>query len=232
MLAIPRSYLALEEWERAEEGLTKIVEVDKRFSPRKSPVWQKALGELAYVLYRQGKYAQAVPKWDELLRRPRALGRSRFSRLAITYSLGDSYRGIQSYDPKKRRVELTQAADCFDKVRQLAAEQPPEGKLELQMLRMSYLGEADCLYQLEHFERALDAYRVTAGKYPERVEGLSALFGMAACYRRMGPASGTAATLAVKRALWTLEKVKREHPTRVTPFHETCWTGLETGSLR
>jgi tetratricopeptide (TPR) repeat protein len=57
--------------------------------------------------------------------------------------------------------------------------------LQMGLLRSAYFGEADCLFQLEKYEDAINAYRSTAGRFLNRPEALEALVQISICQQKL-----------------------------------------------
>jgi TolA-binding protein len=228
MLARARSCVALGNLDKAEAALTAIVTEDDRFAPP-GRMWREALGELAHVLYRRGRFQSAVEKLDEMLSREGAVEASRFSRIEVTYWLADSYRSIRSADWTARRAELARAAEYFAQVHSAAVDEPSAAPETAWMVRRSRLAEADCRYELADYARAAALYESAAEKYLDGGEGVTALFGLAASLHRLGE-EGRAVD-AIRRARWCQDEMKKEHPEQATPFFRSEWSTLAAWSV-
>lgn len=223
MLARTESYIAMGELANAERALGEIVYHDELFSPS-GKVWCRALTELAYVLYAQGRFKEAVPKLDEILTREGALGSARFTRLEATYYLADAYRNVGSIEPAARRMELKGAARHFAEVREMGLEEAMVSSPEAGMVRTSHVAEADCRYELGDYTTALRLYEHAAEKFLDSVEGVRALFGIAACLHKVGEFERAA--LAADRARWSAGRLKASSPEHVTKFQENAWNAM------
>ncbi len=222
MLARANCRRAAGDWAGAERAYAEIVGRPDLFNPA-GRQWREALCEMGYVLYRGGKFREAVVKIDEALERPgvvEGLSETRFTRAELTYYLADAWRSIGSGDPSARRGELAAAADRFAAVR-AAAETRAPSELEATLRRRSLIAEADCRFELADYRAALALYRRTAEKYLDRAEGVGALYGAAACLDRLD--ERTAAGETLKRAKWCHRRLKEEHANELNSFLEGQW---------
>jgi tetratricopeptide (TPR) repeat protein len=86
-------------------------------------------------------------------------------------------------------VLLEQAFESFRSLHQdINADKDLAGNSDktANLLRNSYFGEADTLFDLERWEEAILAYRNTASRFLNRPESLEALSQMAICHRKLG----------------------------------------------
>ena len=65
--------------------------------------------------------------------------------------------------------------------------------------RHAYLNRADCLFDLQAYVRAVEAYKEAIWRYPQESSSLSASVQIIRCYQRMGDASKARAALEKAR---------------------------------
>ncbi|MBX3394100.1 MAG: tetratricopeptide repeat protein [Phycisphaerae bacterium] len=80
--------------------------------------------------------------------------------------------------------------------------------LDATYLRAAYLYLGDCLFDLNDFERAVEAYRETAWRYENEPAAVAAMMQVVNCYFRMG--RGEEARAALARMKWLLKKIPPE----------------------
>ena len=87
-------------------------------------------------------------------------------------------------------------------------------------LRAAYLYRADCLFDLNRYQKALEAYREAAWRYEDQPTAVSASLQVVNCHERLGQFADAAAALA--RARWLLAKVPADSfdPLRGAPSKE------------
>lgn len=77
--------------------------------------------------------------------------------------------------------------------------------LDATYLRAAYLYLGDCLFDLNDFERAVEAYRETAWRYENEPAAVAAMMQVVNCYFRLG--RGEEARAALARMKWLLKKI-------------------------
>jgi tetratricopeptide (TPR) repeat protein len=90
---------------------------------------------------------------------------------------------------QQRRALLEQALDEFRKLRHTITQRQESLMLPVQtnaLIRNSYFGEADTLYDLGLWEEAITAYQNVASRFLNKPESLEALLLMSQCHRKLG----------------------------------------------
>ncbi|MBN2559357.1 MAG: tetratricopeptide repeat protein [Phycisphaerae bacterium] len=141
----------------------------------------------------------------------------------LTFLLADAYRqsaqGLADQDgsalDERGRAEMKEAVDQrlhraverFEQV--IAALAPHDGSgltdLEQAYLRVSYLYRGDCLFDLGHFEEAIEAYNEAVWRYEDLPAAVSASMQIVHCHQRLGQWDEAAA--ALERLSWLLKKM-------------------------
>jgi tetratricopeptide (TPR) repeat protein len=141
----------------------------------------------------------------------------------LTFLLADAYRrsgGLlreeaeslpsdaareEARNEARRRME--RALVGYEKAIALLAPLDASGLSELEQtyLRMSYLYRGDCLFDLERYGQAVEAYQEAAWRYEDLPAALSASAQVVHCYLRLGQPAAAGATLA--RMKWLLRKI-------------------------
>ncbi len=108
----------------------------------------------------------------------------------------------------QQRNLLEQALDGFRSLHQAISgrEESLSSEKNLPILRNSYFGEADTLFELGRWEDAIQAYRNAASRFLNRPESLEALAQMAVCHRKVGR------EFEAKKTLAQAEQVLRRIP--------------------
>ncbi len=126
--------------------------------------------------------------------------------VALNQNLIDSVKRQQI---QQRRILLENALTEFRQLhRDLNALSEDDGlsKEHLAILRNSYFGEADALFQLQRYEEAILAYRNVGNRFLNQPESLEALVQISECQRRLGQ------TAASKRTLQQADQVLKRIP--------------------
>jgi tetratricopeptide (TPR) repeat protein len=98
---------------------------------------------------------------------------------------------------------------------------PTEGAI----LRNSYFGRADALFDRGNFDEAIQAYSAATNRYQHEPESLEAYVQIATCYRRMGRASEARSTLEQARIV--LARIRPDADfTRTTRLSRQDWSQL------
>jgi TolA-binding protein len=115
---------------------------------------------------------------------------------------------------QQRRALLETALDEFQALHtELTAKQEVEGLTDQDksILRNSYFGEADALFELGRYEEAILAYRNVGNRFLNQPEALEALIQIAQCQRRLGQNE------MAKRTLVQAEQVLKRIPADFDP---------------
>ncbi len=192
------AYLAKGAVEPAETVLTANLD-DSLLTPA-SQEWRDSLFALGRLLYRAGRYDDAIKRLDEAVSRYPTDKQS----LEARYLLATAYaRSANDPQPREagaatsrqrtaqgRRVEQTWSAalEQYDKLVQEIVKRQDEKPLsadEKAMLRNGYFGRAEALFELGRFEPAIKAYSEVVNRYQSEPEVLDAYLQLSECYRRL-----------------------------------------------
>jgi len=158
----------------------------------------------------QKKFHEAASTFDEAVRRYPLAPQG----LRARHLMAESHRYAARY-PRKRlplvsiattRVELTRqlqedlqiAVNVYDSLlKELAfATQDSSGQgFAAAILRNSYFGKADALFDLDRFEEAIVAYSSATSKYHDEPVAIEAFAQIARCYRELGRTAEARGTL-------------------------------------
>lgn len=120
---------------------------------------------------------------------------------------------------KQRRQLLETALESFRQLHQeINSRQDASANFEqtLAIVRNSYFGEADSLFDLERWEEAIGAYHNAASRFLNQPESLEALVQLALCHRKMG--REFEAKKALAQAEQVLSRVPAEYDSRFVSF--------------
>lgn len=203
---------------RAETLLNTLLTEDA-VSPD-APVFREALLTLCELLYRQGRYAEAISRLEDFHALypddPEAL-RSQFllanahrrSAEALRAEADDTIAGQAAR--AKSRERLQHAAELYGKLLdELENVRNPDDTLKL-FTRLALFYRGDCLFELndpESLQVALATYRNAAARYEGEPAALTAHVQIANIHMRLGDL--TEAARALERARWLLRAVPPE----------------------
>jgi TolA-binding protein len=159
------------------------------------------------------------------------------------YRIAEGHRHSAKY-PRKRRASVTietsraalnrQMEDELDAaiegynglISQLSEEQDSQhSAAEAGILRNSYFGRADALFDLERYDLAIQAYSAATNRYQHDPESLEAYVQIASCHRRMGRISEARGTLEQARVV--LQRIRADaNFTRTTRLARQDWAQL------
>jgi tetratricopeptide (TPR) repeat protein len=167
---------------------------------------------LAHLLYDQGREDEAIARLDELI----AATTDRESRFDARLLLGEclhrrAYRPAvraaesqtehaRSHYQNRKHADLEQALKVFSALQRELSGLDRSGQLsDLQWdwLRRCRWGMADCLYEADHVEEALELYKLLAEAYTEPTDWFPAQLQIANCHVRL---SRVDTAVAVMRA--------------------------------
>lgn len=106
------------------------------------------------------------------------------------------------------RDYLQQSAGLFGQVVESYRQQPPATDLEETLERMSHFYQADCLFDLGEFEKAIELYSAAADRYQEDPSALAAYVQIVNAYCAMSRFDD--ARVANERAKWLLRRIPPE----------------------
>lgn len=162
------------------------------------------------------RYAEAVLRFDEYLERYPSAD----DRIAMRFSLARALQGQSRY-PSERlaraeteaaRIQYRQQVDGlliraernFQRCEEDLARLDEQGRVDSagqEMLRNAYFERAGCLYGLEQYEKAIEAYTICAAKYQQDANTLGAYVQIANCYTRLKKQAEALSTLAQAQLL-------------------------------
>ena len=100
-----------------------------------------------------------------------------------------------------------------------------QSRLEQAILRNSYFGRADALFDLGRYDEAAEAYSAATNRYQNEPEALSAYVQIAACYRRQQRQIEARGTLEQARIV--LGRIRKDADfRRTTPYSRDEWNNL------
>jgi len=183
---------------KAEEWLLQVVS-GRLFQPT-SPQFREGLVELGRLYLSTGRYAEAIERLSEALRRypedpQRARLRfeladaNRLSAAQLEKRLGEAMPLTERSEIERIRVErLNNALSLYAAVRADLETVPPErlGPLERMMLRNTIFYRADCAYDLGRFDEAIKFYDAAAQRYASDPASLVAMVQIVNCYASLG----------------------------------------------
>lgn len=166
-----------------------------------SQEWRDSLFAVGRLLYRAGRYREAVQRLEEAVNRYPKQPAS----IEARYLIAESYRRRAQEAREQGRNEATAEGRLarnreatglletslknFDLERdELLArqEQGPLSPLEEAILRNCFFARGAVLYELGRYRDAIDAYSSATNRYHRHPEVLQAYVQIAACYRRLG----------------------------------------------
>ena len=222
-----RAYREQGEDEKAEKSLLRIIEGEE-ITPS-SEIWQEAIFDLGELLHEQGKYAESIRRLDEAVKRRPESPRAALSR----YLMADSYRQSAQAEREKLRKTLMEnslvahsgkintllksAQRQYAELRDMLERK--RGSMELfgqdrEILRNSYMGAADMLFELEDYEEAIGGYALVISRYQRQPVVLQAYLQTARAQLRLD--LGEQARRTFKRAKSVLDRMPEQ-----TAFTET-----------
>ncbi len=128
----------------------------------------------------------------------------------------------------QQKVELLQRAlSVFSALRKKINGRPDATELEPKLqsiLRNSYFGEADILFELKDYEGALAAYRNTANRYRFEPESLEAMMRVSQCYEKLDKKRDAKQTvLQAQQILKSIPSEKDDRFPEVTSYSRKQW---------
>ncbi len=171
------------------------------------PEFRQAVVELGNLAFRDGRYAEAVERYEEALARMSRDDIPAEERAAvplIRYRLADAYR-LLAEEIERRLAEpmsdrdagrlaaeradhLHKAIDLFKQVRDGLGGRDPRTltQVEKTYLRNSYFYLGDCAFDLRSYEEAIEYYSMARSRYPGDPAVLVALIQIVNAYIELG----------------------------------------------
>jgi tetratricopeptide (TPR) repeat protein len=160
------------------------------------------------------------------------------------YAIAESYRHAAKLPSKSMLVEPAQAGrnalheqkrtyleSATAAYQQLQArllqkqEQTDLSAVEQAMLRNTYFGYADALFDLDDYEHALKAYLAATNRYQQEPAALEAFVQLASCYRLLNAPAEARSTLLQAQA--ALSRMQRDADfTKTTRYNREEWTQI------
>ncbi len=187
-------------------------------------------------------FQEAIRLLDEAIRRyPQAE-----QAIEARYLLAESHRQAAKW-PRKRldsvaieaskaplvrqmQEELGAAANEFSTlITELGDDHQGQGQSPLaqSILRNSYFGRGDSLFDMGRYDEAAEAYSAATNRYQNEPESLSAYVQIAACYRRQDRQNEARGTL--EQARLVLARIRQDADfLRTTPYSRDEWNNLLT----
>jgi tetratricopeptide (TPR) repeat protein len=232
------AYLAKGSVQPAEAALLANLN-DSPLAPA-SQEWRDSLFALGRLLYRAGRYRDAIGRLDEAVARYPADEQSLEARylLAAAHAhaayaaQNDSASQPTAQQRLKNAEQIEQswraALEQNDKLLQEIAKRQDEKPLsaaEKAMFRNGYFGRAEALFALGRYDQAIKAYSDVVNRYQNEPEVLDAYLQLSECYRRLG--QPLEARSALEQAKIVLTQLKDNAPfTEVTNRRRDEWTHL------
>ena len=185
-------------------------------------------------------FQEAIRLLDEAVRRYPQAEQTTEAR----YLLADSHRQAANW-PRKRLESAAIEASKAPLVRQMQEELDAavkeftaliaelgndrdgrgQSRLQQSILRNSYFGRADALFDLGRYDEAAEAYSAATNRYQSEPESLSAYVQIAACYRRQDRQNEARGTLEQARIV--LGRIRKDADfRRTTPYSRDEWNNL------
>ena len=232
------AYLAKGSVEPAEAALLANLN-DSPLAPA-SQEWRDSLFALGRLLYRAGRYQDAIARLDEAVNRYPTDGQSLDARylLAAAYAqaacAAQNDTTTQSTTHQRQthgqqieqswRAALVQNDKLLQEILKRQDEKPLS-EVEKAMLRNGYFGRAEALFALVRYEEAIHAYSDVVNRYQNEPEVLDAYLQLSECYRRLQ--QPLEARSALEQAKIALAQLKDNAPfTEVTNYRRDEWTHL------
>lgn len=207
--------------ERAEQILEQTLQGLK---PEDGQVYEKALFEMADLLYLRAKWSEAARTWEQALK----LHPGSVHALAARFRLAQCYQRLADVEfeiqksrskiwtdmnslavyHKRHWMNLQQAAAHYEKViddllaRRAMKPLPP---VEAAMLVKALFNKAACRFDLGQYDEAVQIYNRLATDYQKQVEGLKALQELYRCHMISSPPNLEGAYASVSRAREMME---------------------------
>lgn len=225
---LAQAYMAKgpESYDRAEQVLRGVIDNNPLLTPDAAE-FRQAVFELGQLLYRTGRFEEAIARLEEFTTRypddPR--------KAQVAFVKADAYRksaigladrlaaldaGKLTGDPSSRQVDrvelvlarrerLRKAKQLFDGIVNQFDGEVPTVELEALYLKLAHFYRADCLFDLGEFDEAIKQYDVAARRYQNDPGALAAYVQIVNAYVALNrPEEARAAN---ERAKWMLRRL-------------------------
>jgi tetratricopeptide (TPR) repeat protein len=171
------------------------------------PEFRQAVLELGNLAFRNGRFAEAVERFEEALSRAAVPGEpdpSPIDEARVRYRLADAYRKLaeeleqRSEEPmtdreraaiaSDRESHLLRSIEEFTRVRDALDRVDPRalGRVDAIYLRNSHFYLGDCAFDRRAFEEAIEYYTTARARYPDDPAVLVALIQIVNSYLELG----------------------------------------------
>lgn len=226
LVPLAQAYIALDQPDKAIRGLTSVVTDHPAITPD-SLQYREALIALGKLFYGQigEDPAMAVPAIERLTEAVERFGDSRDGAV-LRFLLADSYRkSVEQLDREletrraqteivaftaERNDRLAKAQVFYNQsLNELEARNPASlDPLEQLYLRNAYFYQADCAYDRQRYQEAIDLYDTAARRWEQHPASLVALVQIVNARCELGQYQE--ARVANDHALWQLERIPDE----------------------
>lgn len=225
---LAQAYMAKgpESYPRAEQVLRAVIDNNPLLTPE-SVEFRQAVFELGQLLYRTGRYEEAIARLEEFT--TRYPGDTR--RAQVAFVKADAYRKsaaavgdrLAALDAGKlesdsggklvdrvelvvsRRERLGKARALFQSVVEQFDGELPTASIDQLYLKLAHFYRADCLFDLNQFDEAIKLYDVAARRYQNDPSALAAYVQIVNSYVALNkPEEARAAN---ERAKWMLHRL-------------------------
>ena len=224
---LAQAYMAKgpESYPRAETILRAVIDNNPLLTPESSE-FRQAVFELGQLLYRTGRYEEAIARLEEFTTRyPDDVRRAqvafvkadayRKSAAAVSDRLaaldagkleGDSGKLVDRLElVVSRRERLRKARALFQSVVDQFDGELPTADIDVLYLKLAHFYRADCLFDLNEFDEAIKLYDVAAKRYQTDPSALSAYVQIVNAYIALNKPDEARA--ANERAKWMYHRL-------------------------
>jgi tetratricopeptide (TPR) repeat protein len=225
---LAQAYMAKgpESYPRAEQVLTSVIDNNPLLTPE-SAEFRQAVFELGQLMYRTGRYEEAIARLEEF--------NSRYAddprRQQVAFVMADAYRKnaaaigdrLALLDAGKleptaggklvdrvelvvsRRDRLRKARSLFEHVIDASDGELPTAEIDQLYLKLAHFYRADCLFDLNEFDESIKLYDVAARRYQNDPSALAAYVQIVNAYVALNRPDDARA--ANERAKWMLRRI-------------------------
>ncbi|MHC4908165.1 MAG: tetratricopeptide repeat protein [Planctomycetota bacterium] len=196
---VPKSR-SLVKLDRVKDALGVLQDVvrGQRLQPS-SVDFRNALMAYGILLAEYGEPVEAITQLETALQRYPGDPRETELRFELASAYREAARGLDSTNPllppTRQREEQARATKWLNEsqrlyrlVREDLADRSPMrlDRVEQKLLRTAHLYEADCAFELEQYDQAIQLYERTVSEYRNHHSSINALVQIVNCYHRLG----------------------------------------------